>query len=187
MYLPNERYCDTNGYILIYSPNHQRAISSGSFEGYVYEHILVAENLIGRPLLNGEVVHHLDGNRANNSPGNLLILYLSMHSKLHRWMDKNTITPLPQYQDQIDAGCIRCEVCETPIDFGSVYCSKECANIGTVKYEHPTKELLEKLVWEKPTSKIAKDYGVSDVAIAKLCKKYNIDKPGRGYWAHKTY
>lgn len=45
-----------------------------------------------------------------------------------------------------------------------------------------TKEELEKLVWEKPTSEIAKEFGVSDNAIGKRCKKHNIQKPPRGYW-----
>ena len=43
------------------------------------------------------------------------------------------------------------------------------------------KDVLEKLVWEKSTLEIAKDYGVSDVAIAKRCKLFNIEKPPRGY------
>lgn len=45
------------------------------------------------------------------------------------------------------------------------------------------KEILEKLVWEKPTALLSKDYDVSDVAIAKWCKFYQIPKPPRGYWA----
>ena len=31
--------------------------------------------------------------------------------------------------------------------------------------------------------KVAKKYGVSDVALAKTCKKLNVPVPGRGYWA----
>ena len=47
----------------------------------------------------------------------------------------------------------------------------------------PSAEVLEKLVWEKPTSQIAKDLGVSDKAIEKHCKKLALKKPPRGYWA----
>lgn len=46
----------------------------------------------------------------------------------------------------------------------------------------PSDEILKKLVYEKPTSQLAKDLGVSDSAIAKYCKKRNISKPPRGYW-----
>ncbi len=47
----------------------------------------------------------------------------------------------------------------------------------------PSAEVLEKLLWEKPTSQIAKDLGVSDKAIEKHCKKLALKKPPRGYWA----
>jgi 5-methylcytosine-specific restriction endonuclease McrA len=51
------------------------------------------------------------------------------------------------------------------------------------KIKWPTKEELQKLIWEKPTIKIAKEFGVSDKAIEKQCKKHGISKPPRGYWA----
>lgn len=51
------------------------------------------------------------------------------------------------------------------------------------KFNWPSEEELKRLVWEKSTVLIARDYGVSDTAISKLCKKYNIPKPPRGYWA----
>ena len=56
----------------------------------------------------------------------------------------------------------------------------------TRKVERPSKEELHKLLWEKPTQKIAEDYGVSDKAIEKWSKFYGINKPPRGYWAKKA-
>ena len=47
----------------------------------------------------------------------------------------------------------------------------------------PSAEALEKLIWEKPTSQVAKDLGVSDKAVEKHCKKLGLKKPPRGYWA----
>lgn len=38
-------------------------------------------------------------------------------------------------------------------------------------------------VWNAPVTKIAKSYGVSDVAIKKICKSMNIPTPPLGYWA----
>jgi hypothetical protein len=42
---------------------------------------------------------------------------------------------------------------------------------------------LYKQVWSKPMSKLAKDYGISDVGLKKICKKLNVPTPPRGYWA----
>ena len=51
------------------------------------------------------------------------------------------------------------------------------------RVERPSKEELEKLVWEFSITKLSKRYGVSDVAIAKWCKSYGIERPKQGYWA----
>jgi len=48
--------------------------------------------------------------------------------------------------------------------------------------KRPDKEILEKLVWEMPCIKIGEMFGVSDNAVNKWCKYYNITKPGRGDW-----
>lgn len=45
-----------------------------------------------------------------------------------------------------------------------------------------TRQGLYEQVWRTPTRKLKKIYGISDVAIAKHCKKLNIPKPPRGYW-----
>ena len=58
-----------NGYPAIWWPGHRKANS----RGYVCEHIVVAEKKLGRPLVEGEVVHHIDGSKTNNDPSNLQI------------------------------------------------------------------------------------------------------------------
>ena len=47
-------------------------------------------------------------------------------------------------------------------------------------------ELYEKL-WNTPTIKLAREYGFSDVALGKICKKHSIPKPPLGYWAKFAY
>jgi hypothetical protein len=42
-------------------------------------------------------------------------------------------------------------------------------------------ELYEK-IWNTPTIKLAKEFGLSDVALGKICKKHLIPKPPLGYW-----
>lgn len=41
-------------------------------------------------------------------------------------------------------------------------------------------------VWKTPVTMLAKEYGLSDVGFAKICKKHNIPRPPRGYWAKKA-
>ncbi len=48
-----------------------------------HEHRIVAEQLLGRPLVKGEIVHHRDGNKHNNDPSNLEVMTQSEHMKLH--------------------------------------------------------------------------------------------------------
>lgn len=48
-----------------------------------------------------------------------------------------------------------------------------------------TREELYELVWSKPATAIASDFGISDVAVAKHCKKHEVPRPSRGYWAKK--
>jgi hypothetical protein len=42
-------------------------------------------------------------------------------------------------------------------------------------------ELYEK-VWKYPLRKLAEEYGLSDVALGKVCRKLHIPLPGPGYW-----
>ncbi|MBU1245349.1 hypothetical protein KJ612_19270 [Myxococcota bacterium] len=45
-----------------------------------------------------------------------------------------------------------------------------------------TRKELYTQVWEIPMTKLAADYGLSDVGLAKICKKHDIPRPPRGYW-----
>ena len=46
-----------------------------------------------------------------------------------------------------------------------------------------SRDELYEAVWAKPRTELAKDFGVSDVAIAKQCKRARIPMPAAGYWA----
>lgn len=57
--------------------------------GTVYEHILVAEEKIGRSLYENEVVHHIDCVKNNNNPDNLVVCastseHFLIHGSLNR-------------------------------------------------------------------------------------------------------
>src|SRR5262245_26619502 len=50
--------------------------------------------------------------------------------------------------------------------------------------EFTRKELYDR-VWSQPMRTVASSLGISDVALAKHCKKADIPVPERGYWARK--
>ena len=50
----------------------------------------------------------------------------------------------------------------------------------TESYE---REKLYEEVWKEPVRVVAKRYGVSNVALAKTCRRFAVPIPPRGYWA----
>src|SRR5437016_6435223 len=46
-------------------------------------HRVAMEKKLGRPLLAGEIVHHIDGNKFNNEASNLLVTTRQDHVRLH--------------------------------------------------------------------------------------------------------
>lgn len=50
-----------------------------------------------------------------------------------------------------------------------------------------TREELYALVWDRPMTKLAKEFGLSDVALHKICRKHEVPTPPAGYWAKKAH
>ena len=48
------------------------------------------------------------------------------------------------------------------------------------------REEIYREIWSEPIQRVAKRYGLSDVGLAKVCRKLLIPRPGRGYWAKKA-
>ena len=67
-----------DGYIMV------REAASGDF---VFQHRKVIEDAIGRPLRKTEMVHHVDGDKLNNSLDNLHVCSSSDHTKLHKQLE----------------------------------------------------------------------------------------------------
>ena len=84
-----------------------------------------------------------------------------------------------------------CRICGEAIKSSKktvAHCSMRCSQLQFRKAERPTKEQLQEMVWNKPVTQIAKQYGVTDNAVKKWLRSYSItDYPTRGYWqkAHK--
>lgn len=75
----------SHGYILLYIGKGQHL---ADVRGYVYEHRLIIEKKLGRELRSGEKVHHINGNKQDNDPGNLEVVNSNAeHYFLHRKND----------------------------------------------------------------------------------------------------
>lgn len=69
-------------YILIYKPEHPNSINK-----YIFEHILIAEAVLGKFLPKGTVIHHINNDGTDNRKSNLLICQNnSYHNLLHARM-----------------------------------------------------------------------------------------------------
>lgn len=68
-----------HGYTLIYRPGHHRAMKK---TGYVFEHVLIAESALGKPLPDKAQVHHVDEKRSHNENANLVICENDAYHKL---------------------------------------------------------------------------------------------------------
>lgn len=67
------------------------------------------------------------------------------------------------------------------------YIQKGIPKLNIRKVVRPCKDELLTLIWQQSTTKISKKYNVSDKAIDKWCRTYNIPKPPRGYWMKSNY
>ena len=66
----SKTYEDENGY-LRFKDSHK------------YVHIWVMRKKLNRPLKKGEIVHHINGNKKDNSDSNLICLTKEQHYQLH--------------------------------------------------------------------------------------------------------
>lgn len=88
-------FTTSNGYVVAYAPDHPFARGAG----YVLQHRLVMESMLGRHLLPSETVHHKNGIRHDNRPENLE-LWTGSHphgvrsEDLHQWA-KNHVAGAP--------------------------------------------------------------------------------------------
>jgi len=143
-----------NGYEVVYDPTDPHAGS----DGMVYVHRIIMSKTLGRPLLRNDHVHHLDGDRANNSLDNLELLSAAEHARKHR---PNT--------DQI----VSCAVCgEETIN--EKYCSYPCAKFARRVVPRPNYNQLKQDLSRMSYCAVGRKYEVSDNTIRKWARGYSL-------------
>lgn len=164
-------------YLREFAPNHPKANN----RGYVYTHVLVAEEKLGRPLNTGECVHHLDENKHNNEPDNLIVFktksdHTAFHNGAERVLDGD-VWCCPN--KRIDNKEI-CPMCNINYKDKNAEMCIECWNILNRKFikntniQLPGREVLKDKIRTSNFLQIGKEYNVSDNAVRKWCKFYDL-------------
>lgn len=162
----------THGYWYFHMPAHPLAHGNGMVP--VHRHVMSVH--VGRWLEPKEAVVHV-----NKDVKDFRIENLKIYAQGEIY--KETLGEREPVRVEM-----KCERCGKPFFVVESHvkrrrhCSPECDRESRKKFDI-SPEKLAKLVWEVPTSQIAADFGVSDKAVEKRCKKYGIPKPPRGYWA----
>jgi endogenous inhibitor of DNA gyrase (YacG/DUF329 family) len=169
-----------NGYRVIYLPDHPKAMKSKNWNGWVYEHVVIAEEQLKRSLRPEEVVHHLDFDRSNNRSTNLLVIERGQHAKLHMWLESGAPGWQQPGENRVNSKnpkSVYCSYCDKQLQRDQEkFCSKQCAKISNRKVIRPDSSTLQQdlsvMTWEA----VGHKYGVSSNSVRKWAKNYKIDK-----------
>lgn len=125
-------------------------------------------------------VDHINGQRWDNRPENLMFLCPNCH-RCKTYCKKEEKLEKPKREPK-STELISC-ACGTLVKRSKTARCHKCAM--QVLSRKPSAEILKVLLWEMPSTQIALQFGVSDVAVIKWAKAYGLSKPPRGYWASK--
>lgn len=154
-----------------------------TYDGFVYEHRLVAERKIGRPLKPGEVVHHIDHVRSNNDPNNLIIFASDEdHRRYHSYGEYN------EYAYIDDNGIAHCpskmKSLNIPEEFKDYYknnikCIGFINDDNSISFRNPgsitaSRSELKYLIRNFSFEEIGRRFNISGNAVKKKCKSYNL-------------
>ncbi len=173
-------------YKQLYLPEHPNASSTG----LVYEHILIAEKTLGRYLKKGESVHHIDGNKKNNTPENLIVFASNAdHVRFHKSESPNLVKIGDTWQCKNIQQVKICEWCHKEYIAGKnnkrklqKYCSHECAaNAHKVCSLSPSD--IQQLLFENNGNftKTAFGLNVTANALVKILKINNLPYHSKDY------
>lgn len=147
-------------------------------------------------------LEHKDGDNSNNQIENLCFLCPNCHSQTETFAGRNTKTKKRALSRSLTDEDIKNTIPNVRSKgellkyFGMSVSGDAYTRINRILKENPELKFkdqktkitwpspfeLQKLLWEKPTSQIANDLGISDKAVEKHAKKHGLTKPPKGYW-----
>ena len=161
-----KRRMTSDGYWEVYVPHNPM---SKTRCGWLLEHRYVMSEHIDRSLTRDDIVHHKDGDKLNNDISNLELTDRVSHGYTHHGGREN------------DAICKQCGETFTLYRPSTIkakgrgqFCSRECSELFRTTKLKPSKEQLIEDINTLPYTKIGKKYHVSDNAVRKWAKKYEI-------------
>jgi hypothetical protein len=161
----------SNGYLWRLAPEHPNAMKSG----YILDHRWVMSQHLGRPLAAGEVVHHKDGNRANNAFDNLELLTERTH-KRHHWTQSSNPRWVGGIAPKTCVGCGQPFAKTWRANHGrDKFCTRACMTAHSVGASAPNAKLsdddvaaIRALRGILSQRRIAARFGVSKTQVARI-------------------
>lgn len=164
-------------YLCELAPGNPRATK----EGYVYTHVLVAERMLGRYLTSEECVHHIDEDKYNNCPDNLMVFKTKAdHSAFHKGVEAiqdGDVWYCPGKRVDDKEICPNCGIAYK--DYHADMCV-DCWNfiknnfIKGTGVERPSRDILKSKIRTSSFLQIGREYNVSDNAVRRWCVAYGL-------------
>ena len=181
-------------YLCEFAPDNPRATK----EGYVYTHVLVAEKNLGRFLKPEEVVHHVDEDKYNNSPNNIIVFKTNAdHTAFHGGRDAvldgevwwcpdkyaGSVCPIcGGIKDDKATKCIKCRMIadKEKNEKRVIEMLSQCGTYSDCKdvLEKPkiARNILKQKIRTHSFLSIGREFGVSDNTIKHWCDKYDLPR-----------
>lgn len=149
----------SNGYLITRAPEGYQGRKLR--RNYVYEHRLSMEEKLGRLLEEGELVHHINGNKKDNRKENLELSTRENHAREHQFF---------KGQNTVELKCPCCGVIfekrvgQTHLVKGNMYtaCSRKCSGSVSTDIYYGRNDILTRInenvvrIFRKNMAEVAK-------------------------------
>lgn len=167
--------------------NDEIFVEDSKYDGHLVKRRILANNLLEYKCAKCPIIDEYNG-----QPITLELDHINGINRDHRILNLRFLCPNCHSQQNTSCGKNKPRKITKVCDCGNlmynyatqcIRCSNALGGIKNRKF-NVSKEQLEQLIKELPMTEIGKMFGVSDTAIKKRCRKYEIElKPMRGYWA----